>query len=65
MKKYSPQLLVGGALLCGALAYWGIDSSRGATFFQGWESVPLFLGYLAAGLLAIVIVVSELGKERF
>jgi hypothetical protein len=57
-------LLIGIALVCGGLAYWGIGSSQGASFF-GASEIPLLLGYAAAGFVALAVVASEVAKVRF
>jgi hypothetical protein len=57
-------VLLGIAMICGGLAYWGIGSSQGTTFF-GASEIPLFLGYAAAGLAACAVIATEMTKIRF
>jgi len=57
-------VLMGIALICGGLAYWGIGSSQGALFF-GSSTIPALLGYAAAGLVACAVIAGELSKVRF
>jgi len=57
--------MLGIALICACLAYWGIGSSQGILFFQGREVVPLCLGYAAGGLVACAVIATELSKVRF
>jgi hypothetical protein len=58
-------VLLGIALILGGMAYWGMGSVQGATFFGQSETIPLSLGYAAAGFIACAVVASEMAKVRF
>jgi hypothetical protein len=64
MPRLIALVLMGIALILGGLAYWGIGSSQGATFF-GASEVPMLLGYAAAGLVACAVIATEMTKIRF
>jgi hypothetical protein len=58
-------VMLGIALILGAMAYWGMGSVQGASFFGQSETIPLCLGYAAAGLVGCAVIASEMAKVRF
>lgn len=64
MTRTAALTLLGIASMLAGLAYWGIASTQGASFF-GSSTIPLGLGYAAGGIVALAVIATEMSKVRF